>query len=172
MTIETDPAIDSGQTSVTNSFGTDVWVNFKRWGRKLVRNPFALVGSLIQPVIFLILFIEVFGQVMTDAISQGGGTIMYESFLLPAIVIMVSLTGASTSGTVLLDDMNYGIFEKVLVSPMSRGGIFLGKTLAEMTMVVVQIVIILALGWLLGATVATGVVGGIGIIAIGIVSAG
>ncbi len=128
--------------------------------------------QLTQPVIFLILFLEVFGQVMTDAISQGGGTIIYENFLFPAIIIMVSLTGASTSGTVLLDHMNHGISEKVMVSPMSRGGIFLGKTLAEMAMVTVQMVIILALGWLLGATVATGVLGGLGIIAIGIVSAG
>ncbi|WP_248910782.1 ABC transporter permease [Halocatena marina] len=170
MTIKT--ATNSGQKSVNNSFRTDVWANFMRWGRKLVRNPFALVGSLIQPVIFLILFLEVFGQVMTDAVSRGSGTIVYESFLLPAIVIMVSLTGAATSGTELLDDINYGIFEKVLVSPMSRAGIFLGKTLAEMTMVTVQIVIILVLGWLFGATFATGVWGGLVIIGIGIVFAG
>lgn len=153
-----------------NSFLGDVWVNFKRWNIKAVRNPFVLTASLIQPVIFLVLFTQVFGQVATGAIDgPGGRTVNYESFLLPAIVIQVSLIAAATSGIGLVNDIEEGMFEKVLVSPMNRAAVFLGKTLAELVRIVVQITVILGLGTLLGATIETGLLGAITIAGIGIV---
>jgi ABC-2 type transport system permease protein len=60
------------------------------------------------------------------------------------------------------------MFEKVLVSPMNRTAVFVGKTAAEVFRIAVQIAIILGLGVLLGAEIATGVVGALGIIAVGI----
>ncbi|WP_128476999.1 ABC transporter permease [Halorussus pelagicus] len=178
MSSETDeatggPTIAPGETGGgERGFGTDVWVNFKRWNLKAVRNPFVLTASLIQPIVFLVLFTQVFGQVATGAISRGGTSITYESFLLPAIVIQVSLVAAATSGIGLVNDIEEGMFEKVLVSPMNRAAVFLGKTLAEMLRITVQILIILGLGVLLGANVVTGVAGALAIVAIGIVFAG
>ncbi|WP_135854703.1 ABC transporter permease [Halorussus salinus] len=178
MSTETDeatagPTIAPGETGGgERGFWTDVWVNFKRWNLKAVRNPFVLTASLIQPIVFLVLFTQVFGQVATGAISRGGASITYESFLLPAIVIQVSLVAAATSGIGLVNDIEEGMFEKVLVSPMNRAAVFLGKTLAEMLRITVQILIILGLGVLLGANVVTGIGGALAIVAIGIVFAG
>jgi ABC-2 type transport system permease protein len=153
-----------------NSFLGDFWVNFVRWNRKAVRNPFVVVGSLVQPIIFLVLFTQVFGQVATGAINRGGGAagISYETFLLPAIAMQVSLAAAAGSGIGLVNDMEEGMFEKVLVTPMSRTAVFLGKTAAELLRIVVQIVMILGLGVLLGAEIATGVAGAVGIVLMGI----
>ncbi|WP_101294908.1 ABC transporter permease [Halegenticoccus soli] len=150
-----------------NGFLGDVWTNFKRWNLKAVRNPFVLVVSLLNPVIFLVLFTEVFGQVATGAI--GGGGVDYVSFLMPAIVIQVALVAAATSGIGLVQDIEDGMFEKVLVSPMSRVGVFAGKTLSEVLRISVQATLILGLGTLLGARIATGLPGAIAIVGIAIV---
>jgi len=151
-----------------NSFLGDVWVNFKRWNLKAVRNPFVLVVSLVQPIIFLVLFTEVFGTVAGSAVNQGIPGISYETYLVPAITIQVALAAAITSGIGLVNDIENGMFEKVLVTPMNRTAVFVGKTAAEVFRIAVQISIILGLGLVLGAEIITGVVGALGIIAVGI----
>ena len=151
-----------------NSFLGDVWVNFKRWNLKAVRNPFVLVVSLVQPIIFLVLFTEVFGNVAGGAVNRGIPGINYETYLVPAIAIQVALAAAITSGVGLVNDIENGMFEKVLVSPMNRTAIFVGKTAAEVFRIAVQVSIILGLGVLLGADVKSGLVGAAGIVAVGI----
>ncbi|WP_254823880.1 ABC transporter permease [Haloglomus halophilum] len=148
-----------------NTFVGDVWTNFKRWNLKAVRNPFVLVVSLVQPIIFLVLFTQVFGNIAGRALPGG---ISYETYLVPAIAIQVSLAAAVTSGVGLVNDIEEGMFEKVLVSPMNRTAVFLGKTLAELLRIGIQICIILVLGVALGAEVATGVAGALGIVAVGV----
>ena len=154
----------------SNSFLGDAWVNFKRWNIKAVRNPFVLVVSLVQPIIFLVLFTQVFGQIATGAINRGGDLsgISYETYLVPAIVIQVSLAAAITSGIGLVNDIEEGMFEKVLATPMNRTAVFVGKTAAEVLRIAAQIAIILGLGVLLGAEISTGIVGALGIVAVGI----
>jgi ABC-2 type transport system permease protein len=162
----------SGEAAVersSNSYLGEVWVNFKRWNLKAVRNPFVLVVSLVQPVIFLVLFTQVFGGVAGDALSRGGAGISYETYLVPAIAVQVAIAAAATSGVGLVNDIENGMFEKVLVSPMSRSAVFLGKTAAELLRIAVQTGIILGLGVVLGAEIGTGIVGALGIIVVGIV---
>ena len=169
-TDETDASEDDATTDrSSNSYLGEVWVNFKRWNLKAVRNPFVLVVSLVQPVIFLVLFTQVFGNVAGGAIGGTGGGPSYETYLVPAIAVQVAIAAAATSGVGLVNDIENGMFEKVLVSPMSRSAVFLGKTAAELLRIAVQIGIILGLGVLLGAEVGTGIVGALGIIAVGVV---
>jgi ABC-2 type transport system permease protein len=162
--MSTETAEEVRRTS--NSFLGDVWVNFKRWNLKAVRNPFVLVVSLVQPVIFLVLFTEVFGTVAGDAVNRGLPGVTYETYLVPAICIQVALAAAVTSGIGLVNDIENGMFEKTLVSPMSRTAVFLGKTAAELVRIAVQASIILGLGTLLGAEIATGIIGAVGIVAV------
>ena len=167
-----DADLHSGATTPggrsKNTFAGDVWVNFKRWNLKAVRNPFVLVVSLVQPIIFLVLFTEVFGQVAGDAVNRGLPGVGYETYLVPAIAIQVALAAAITSGVGLVNDIENGMFEKVLVTPMNRTAVFAGKTAAEVFRIAIQISIILGLGTLLGAEIASGVVGAVGIVAVGV----
>jgi ABC-2 type transport system permease protein len=149
-----------------NSFAGDVWVNFKRWNLKAVRNPFVLVVSLAQPIIFLVLFTQVFGNITEQSLPPGIPN--YETFLVPAIAIQVSLAAAITSGIGLVNDIENGMFEKVLVTPMNRTAVFAGKTAAEVLRIVIQVSIILVLGVALGAEIATGIVGAVGIALVGL----
>jgi ABC-2 type transport system permease protein len=151
-----------------NTFAGDIWVNFKRWNLKAVRNPFVLVVSLVQPIIFLFLFTEVFGNVAGGAVNRGLPGISYATYLVPAIAIQVALAAAVTSGVGLVNDIENGMFEKVLVSPMNRSAVFLGKTAAEVFRIAVQVSIILGLGTVLGARIVTGLAGAVGIVAIGV----
>ena len=153
----------------SNSYLGEVWVNFKHWNLKAVRNPFVLVVSLVQPVIFLVLFTQVFGGIAGDALSRGGAGISYETYLVPAIAVQVAIAAAATSGVGLVNDIENGMFEKVLVSPMSRSAVFLGKTAAELLRITIQIGIILGLGVVLGAEIRTGIVGALGVVAVGVV---
>ncbi|MFB6071501.1 MAG: ABC transporter permease [Halobacterium sp.] len=148
-----------------NTYLGDVWVNFKRWNLKAVRNPFVLVGSLVQPIIFLVLFTQVFGNVAGRALPPG---LNYETYLVPAIAIQVSLAAAATSGIGLVNDIENGMFEKVLATPLRRSAVFTGKVSAELVRVLVQVAIILGLGVVLGASVETGVVGALGILAVAV----
>ena len=159
---------DRGPVGSGNTFVGDVWVNFKRWNLKAVRNPFVLVVSLVQPIIFLVLFTEVFGTVAGGAVNQGIPGISYETYLVPAIAVQVALAAAITSGVGLVNDIENGMFEKVLVTPMNRTAIFVGKTAAEVFRIAVQIGIIIGLGVALGAEVVSGVVGVVGIVAVGV----
>jgi ABC-2 type transport system permease protein len=167
------------QRASGNGFARDTWINLKRWVLKTTRNPFVMTASLLNPIIFLVLFTEVFGQITGGAISQSLGTdASYVTYLVPAIVVQTSLIAATTSGIGLVEDIESGMFEKVLVSPMHRGAVFLGKSLSEVLRIVVQTTIILVLGYVLlyvdsGAPfheyVATGWLGLVGIVAVGIV---
>ena len=164
----TDTAASRDVERAGNTFVGDVWVNFKRWNLKAVRNPFVLVVSLVQPIIFLVLFTEVFGTVAGSAVNRGIPGINYETYLVPAIAIQVALAAAITSGVGLVNDIENGMFEKVLVTPMNRTAVFVGKTAAEVFRIAVQIAIILGLGVVLGAEIVTGVVGAIGIVVVGV----
>jgi ABC-2 type transport system permease protein len=173
------PATDGTETDTTprrertggNTFLGDVAVNFKRWAIKATRNRFFLVGTLVQPIIFFVLFTQVFGQVATQSLGSaaGGSGVNYETFLLPAIAMQVSLATAAGSGIGLVNDIENGMFEKTLVSPMSRTAVFVGKSAAEIMLIVIEIGLILGLGVLMGARIETGLAGAVGVALVGIV---
>lgn len=166
----------------SRSFLADSWTNCKRWLVKTSRNPFVTFTSLVQPIIFFVLMAEVFGAVAGGAIESAiGGDVHYVTFLTAAIVIQSALAAASVSGIGLVVDMDSGMFEKTLASPMDRRAMFLGKVGAEVVRIVFQTAIILACGYALlywktgdgpGAFVETGVVGVLGVIGIAVVFAG
>ena len=168
----------AGRKAAGNGFARDTWIILKRWLIKTVRNPFVMTTSLLNPIIFLVLFTEVFGGIAEGAIGQSLGTdASYVTYLVPAIVIQTALIAATTSGIGQVDDIENGMFEKMLVSPLHRGAVFLGKSLSEIIRIVVQVSLILALGYVLfyfdtgaapGAYVATGFLGAVGIVLVAI----
>ncbi len=162
-----------------NSFSVDVWVTLKRWLKKAVRNASIVFEALLSPFIFLILFTQVFGKLAGGPIQDlFGADINYITFLTPAIIIVTAMTVAIQSGTGLIQDMDSGMFEKILVSPTHRGAIFLGKALADVLRIAFQSAIVLVLGYLLlwigsggsvGPYIQTGLGGVLGIFAVVIV---
>ncbi|MFC6964331.1 ABC transporter permease [Halocatena marina] len=176
-TTETERAVE--QQGAGNSFLVDVWITLKRWLQKAIRNASIVFEALLSPFIFLILFTQVFGKLAGGPIQElFGADVNYVTFLTPAIIIVTAMTVAIQSGTGLIQDMESGMFEKVLVSPTHRGAIFLGKALADVIRVVFQSAIVLVLGYMLlwisssssvGTYIQTGLGGVLGIFVIVIV---
>jgi ABC-2 type transport system permease protein len=142
--------VDPTQKASGNGVLTDMRISFKRWLVKTLRNPYVTFSSLVQPVIFFVLMAEVFGAIAGGALAQSvGSDVNYVTYLTPAIVIQSALAAAAVSGIGLVDDMDTGMFDKTLISPMSRGAMFLGKVLSELVRIVVQTLLILLLGYAL-----------------------
>jgi len=142
------------------SLAFDTWVLFVRSIKKLIRTPILLFFALIQPIIFLVLFTQLFSSVgPLFSRAAGYGAVTYLSFATAGIVLQNGFSSALQSGTSVVDDLTSGFLEKELVTPVNRAAILLGRLLSDAFRVVVQSAIILVLAFLLGAEITTGILG-------------
>lgn len=164
------------QRAPGNSILGDVWITFVRWVRKTIRNPYLVVGALFTPVLLLVLFTELFGEVTVGPLQSAlGEDVSYITYLVPAVAILSAMDAAAYSGMGLVEDIESGMFEKTLVAPIHRSAIVFGKTLADVLQILVQTGLILVIGYAAlwidtggapGPYVRTGAVG---VLAIGLV---
>ncbi len=129
---------------------------FVRSLKKLLRNPILLFFSLFQPVIFILLFTQLFGRF---AQLPGFPASNYTVFAVAGIVLQNGFSSAFQSGTSMVDDLRSGFLVKMLATPVSRTAILLGRISTDIFRVVVQSSIILFLAFLLGASPVTGFLG-------------
>jgi ABC-2 type transport system permease protein len=139
---------------------SDTGYLFVRYLKKLVRNPILLFFSLFQPIIFLLLFTQLFSKFSSlPGFLAATGASSYLEFATAGILLQNAFGSALQSGTSIVLDLDTGYLQKMLVTPVSRYAILLGRLTSDAFRVVVQSAIILGLAYALGATVATGVVG-------------
>jgi ABC-2 type transport system permease protein len=129
---------------------------FVRYLKKLIRNPILLFFSLFQPIIFLLLFTQLFERF---ANVPGFPAESYLIFATPGILLQNAFSSALQSGTSIVLDLDTGYLQKMLVTPVSRFAILLGRLLSDAFRVMIQSTIILTLAFLLGASPVTGVGG-------------
>jgi ABC-2 type transport system permease protein len=139
------------------SLAADTYYLFIRALKKVLRNPILLFFSLLQPIIFLVLFTQLFSKFAALPFFPQG--LSYLEYATPGILLQNGFSSALQAGTSIVDELNSGMLEKMLVTPVNRSAILLGRLLSDAFRVVVQSSIILVLAYLLGFTVATGVVG-------------
>ena len=86
------------------------------------RQPAYVVMTLVQPVIWLLLFGALFQTVVElPGFSQAGTS--YIDFITPGVMMMTALFSATWAGTVYIEDMNLGVMDRLLASPVRRGAI-------------------------------------------------
>ncbi len=141
---------------------------FVRSLKKLIRNPILLFFSLFQPILFLALFT----QLLSRLDSFPGilpANVAYLEFAAAGILLQNAFGSALQSGNSIVADIDSGFLSKMLVTPMSRSAILLGRLSSDAFRVIIQTAIILGLAYALGALentpfyVTTGVVGILGI---------
>jgi ABC-2 type transport system permease protein len=110
------------------------------------RSKARLIGTLGQPMLFLIAFGFGFGP-MYSKVSGGAN---YIDFLAPGIVTMGILFTAVFSGLEVIWDRQFGFLKETLVAPISRTEIMIGKTFGGATIAIIQGLIILSLTYVLG----------------------
>jgi ABC-2 type transport system permease protein len=127
-----------------------------RYLRALVRQP-AWVGiTLTQPLIWLVLFGALFKAVTRIPGFSGGS---YIDFLAPGVVVMLAVSSAGWTGMGFIEDINGGVMDRVLASPVWRGALNLGSVVQAVLTIVIQSTLIVLLALALGATFGGGVGG-------------
>lgn len=120
------------------------------WYRDVLRffkDPMRMVASLGQPLLFLF----VFGAGLAAAVGGlGGGRVDYKVFMFPGIIAMTVLFTAVFSAMSVVWDREFGFLREVMVAPVSRVAVSLGKVAGGGTVAVFQGVIILLLAPLIG----------------------
>lgn len=131
----------TGPTVVPRATGllTDVGNVWWRETLTIVRDPFSLIFSLVQPLVFLGLFGPLLAGVAGDGGTFGGSSLQW---FLPGVVVMITMFGTSMTGSNLQFEIMTGAFERMLATPLSRSALMIGRALKELTPLVVQAAII------------------------------
>jgi ABC transporter DrrB family efflux protein len=123
----------------------------------LVRTPTTLVFSTIQPIIFVLLFRYVFG----GAIQAPPG-MSYVDYLMPGVFVQTVTFGSVNTGVGLATDLQTGIIERFRSLPMARSAVLAGRTLADVVRNLFVIILMVAMGFLVGFRIHAGVIPFIG----------
>ncbi len=148
MTTTTPTANDADSTPLPSGpiwIWKDSWTEATRHLRAVPRNPELLVFATIQPVMFVLLFVYVFG----GAIATPGYS-SYEQYLIPGIVAQTVVFGSAFTGVGLADDLSKGMIDRLRSLPMHQSAVLIGRTLSDLARNVVAFVVMMVVAFLVG----------------------
>lgn len=138
---------------------------------KTIRSPMMLAVSLLQPVVWLLLFSQTFRALGASPQLARFGYHSYLSFFTPAMVVLSVLFTALQSGMATVTDISTGMMDKLTTSPIARWVVLAARLYADAVLMVVQTLIVVAIAAAMGATIRTGV-GGVALVLVFAVSFG
>jgi ABC-2 type transport system permease protein len=124
--------------------------------RAFVRQPAWVAIALVQPVIWLLLFGALFKRVVEIPGFEGGSYIV---FLTPGVAVMTAVMSAGWNGMGFIEDMDKGVLDRMLVTPLWRGALNAGTLLYALLTIALQVLIIIGIGYAAGASFVNGVLG-------------
>jgi ABC-2 type transport system permease protein len=122
----------------------DSWTEALRHLAATRRNPDLLVWTAIQPIMFVVLFVYVFG----GAVQVPGGS--YKQFVVPGIFAQTIVFGSGYTGIGIAEDMTKGFIDRLRSLPMNPAAILIGRTVSDLARNLVTFAIMLAVGLLVG----------------------
>jgi ABC-2 type transport system permease protein len=132
-----------------STIATDTWWMTARRLKVGMGQPAYLIITLIQPVIWLFLF----GNLFERVVDLGGfGTTSYLDYLVPGVLVMNALSVNMWAGMGTLEEIERGTLNRFLTTPVRRTAIMNANVVEQAFVTVIQSVVIVALGWLAGAT--------------------
>jgi ABC-2 type transport system permease protein len=124
----------------------DTWHVLTRELRPVVRDPFTLIFSLVQPLVFLGLFAPL---LVGQSGMPVGETLRW---FVPGVIVMIVLFGTGAVGSNLQYEMMTGSHERTLVAPLSRSSLLIGRALKEIAPIIVQALLIVLISMFFGFT--------------------
>jgi len=121
------------------------------WYRDILRfwhDKVRLMGTITFPLLFLF----VFGSGLSARMGSLGPGIDFAQFMFPGIIGMTVLMSSFTAGVSVVWDREFGFLKEVLVAPISRGSVAVGKTLGAATVALLQGLLILLFAPLIGVS--------------------
>lgn len=135
-------------------FFHSIWVIAYRELLRFIQDRSRLISSFTMPIIFLVIFGAGFGEL----IGQMMPGVDYLQFMYPGIVAMTVLMTSIMSGVSIVWDREFGFLKEVLVSPLNRSGILLGKAVGAAGIAVMQGLIMLVIAPIVGVSLSWGIV--------------
>jgi ABC-2 type transport system permease protein len=123
---------------------------------KVKRVPDLIVFATLSPIMFVLLFVYVFGS----AIPIQGSS--YANFLLPGIFAQTVVFGSTITGSSIAEDLQKGLIDRFRSLPMSRSAVLVGRTLADVCLNVITIAVMMVTGVIVGWRITTDALHAIG----------
>jgi ABC-2 type transport system permease protein/oleandomycin transport system permease protein len=124
---------------------SDVLTVARRNLMALIRIPTSLVFTMLQPVMFVLLFRYVFGGAIKT--SDPGG---YVNFLIPGILVQTTVFGAVNTAIGLAEDLQRGLIERFRALPMARSAVLMGRTVSDLFRNVLILIVLTLVGFAVG----------------------
>jgi ABC transporter DrrB family efflux protein len=144
------PSLRAAKTSLTDTAVVTI-----RNLRHFWRQPDLLVFSTIQPIMFVVLFVYVFGGAVGLALPPG---VTYVDYLLPGIFVQSVTFRASNTAVGLSEDLRRGVIDRFRSMPMARSAVLLGRTTADLVRNILIIGLMIVVGYLVGFRFQAGVI--------------
>lgn len=124
---------------------SDSWVEAERHLRIIPRNVELLLFATVQPVMFVVLFVYVFGGSIEVA-----GFENYDQYLLPGIFSQSLVFGSAFTGVGLAEDLNKGLVDRLRSLPMARSAVLIGRTVSDLVRNLFTFFVMLGVAFLIG----------------------
>ena len=133
-----------GPTTTLTRFVSDGWITTRRNLIKIKRVPDILVFTLLQPIMFVLLFTYVYG----GAIKIPGSN--YTEFLMAGIFAQTVVFGATYSGSAMAQDLKDGIIDRFRTLPMSNASVLIGRTNGDLVINLLSVLVMMTTGFIVG----------------------
>jgi len=133
----------------------DTWYIVLRDLRARIRMPVFIFMTLFQPILWLVLFTQIFKS-LGNMPGLGGS---YLEFFAPGVVVMTVLFGSAFAGFGMLMDIDAGRLSKMLATPVTRVSIITGRVAASVVVALIQAVGVFIIAAIMGVHFATGLFG-------------
>jgi ABC-2 type transport system permease protein len=130
---------------------TDSVTLLRRNIKNQVRYPTTVLAVVGIPVLFLLLFVYVFGNVLgkgVAAVPQGGGR--YVDYVLPGLIIMTAATGSLGTAAATSIDMTEGIIARFKTMAIFRPAILIARVTSSVLQTLASMALVIAVAWLMG----------------------
>jgi ABC-2 type transport system permease protein len=124
--------------------------------RVLLRVPSAVIPPLFIPVFFLVVNTAALGNLSNSPVLQGTN---YVAFFVPVSILLTVSSAGSGSGLALVQDIDAGYFDKLLLAPISRTSVLVSRLMVDGTRAAAQALLVVAVSLLIGGEIAAGFVG-------------
>ncbi|MEU0298534.1 ABC transporter permease [Streptomyces sp. NPDC006175] len=131
---------------------------------QIKKDPESMFDALLMPVIFVLLFVYVFGGSVGS--SLGGDRQDYLNYLIPGLMAMMGMNIAMAVGSGVNDDFRKGVMDRFRTMPIARSSVLIAKIVVELGRMTVATLILLGMGFALGMELHGSVLGLIGAIAL------
>ncbi|MGW2665244.1 ABC transporter permease [Nocardia tengchongensis] len=129
---------------------------YRRWMINTLRESWGVFAALLQPIVWILLFGQVFKSVGD---IPGFGAANYITFLTPGVLMMTVLYSGVWAGTGYIEDIDNGVMNQLLTAPVSRSAVVAGQLAVQLTIGLVQSALVLLIGFAGGARYPGGVTG-------------